>query len=205
MMNSSDVKGCCTHHYKCISWSAILVGALVGVGLSFLLNLFSIAIGLSVVSTTKEGLATLAVGGLIGVAIGTIAAMWTAGFTAGFLGYKPLHNHNLGVIYGFTAWCVALILTVLLAGQIGQYVSAYTTFIGKPAAVVSVEPTTTTVASTTSKEAVTVNTEKGINAIGVGGLSVFVLFFLGALSSALGGYSGTDCRRRCCEKDIKDV
>jgi len=30
----------CTHTYKRISWTAIFIGALVGLGLGFLLNLF---------------------------------------------------------------------------------------------------------------------------------------------------------------------
>jgi hypothetical protein len=70
---------------KRISWSAILAGALVGIGLSFLLNLFSIAMGLSFVSTTKEGLLTLVVSGLIGLVAGTIFVSFSSGFTAGYL------------------------------------------------------------------------------------------------------------------------
>src|SRR5687767_10657531 len=71
---------------KAISWTAILAGALVGMGLTFLLNTFSIGIGLSLVRTTEDGLTSLAIGGFIGLLIGAIVSMFAAGFTAGCLG-----------------------------------------------------------------------------------------------------------------------
>jgi hypothetical protein len=69
----------------------------VGVGLSFLLNLFSIAIGLSLVTTSKEGIASLAIGGFLGLVISAIAAMFVAGTTSGYLGRSCCAKRNLGV------------------------------------------------------------------------------------------------------------
>ena len=66
------------HCNKRISWSAILTGALVGVGLSFLLNLFGVAIGLSAFSMGDHGPASLAIGGLLGLIASTIIAMYCA-------------------------------------------------------------------------------------------------------------------------------
>jgi len=67
-----DASHCCCppHVYKRISWTAIFVGAIVAVGLSFLLNLFGIAIGLSAFTLSTDGASVLAVGGLVGMIIG---------------------------------------------------------------------------------------------------------------------------------------
>ena len=104
-----------------MSWTAIFVGALVGAGLGFLLNLFGIAIGLSIL-TQKDGAAALAVGGLLGFLIAVITSMVVAGYTAGYLGRTYCPKRNLGVLYGFTTWGVALILTAAVASHINHYV-----------------------------------------------------------------------------------
>lgn len=195
------------HCRKWISWSAILVGALVGVGLSFLLNLFSIAIGLSVFTTNKEGMITLALGGLIGLLIGGIAAMFVAGFTAGYLGRPYCYKRNLGVIYGFTTWCLVLILTVGLTSHLGHYVTAYSNFVSHPTIIKitadQAAPTVSTSnASTDSNQPeVTVNVEKATNTMGMGAFIIFVLFFIGALASCFGGHFGMSCR---CESECED-
>ena len=109
-------------HWKRLSWTAVIVGALVGVGLTFLLALFSAAIGLSAFSMDSTGATTLAVGGFIGVVIGILVSMFLAGWVAGYLGRPYAMGRNLGVLYGFTAWCLALLLTASFAGPIGRYV-----------------------------------------------------------------------------------
>src|SRR5688572_22301369 len=121
MNNASHCNICndpntCTHKtvcgIRCVSWSGILIGAFIAVGLSFLLNLFSVAIGLSTYHMGPDGAQTLAVGGLIGFAIGIIAIMYFSGWVAGFLGRVRCSSGNCGSIYGLTMWCVALVLTV---------------------------------------------------------------------------------------------
>ncbi len=145
---------------KRISWNAILVGALIGIGLSFLLNLFSVAIGLSIVKTTQEGLATLAIGGFIGLLIGTIVSMFVAGLAAGYLGRPYSIKRNLGIVYGFTTWCSALILMMLLASPIGSYVTSYSSFITHPTAVVFVNNQQSPAINTnTSNSSVEVNSQ----------------------------------------------
>ncbi|HVY53836.1 MAG TPA: hypothetical protein VHA13_04890, partial [Gammaproteobacteria bacterium] len=52
---------------KRLSWTAVIAGALVGIGLSFLLNIFSISIGLTLIKTSAEGAVSLALGGFIGL------------------------------------------------------------------------------------------------------------------------------------------
>jgi MFS family permease len=187
-------------HIKQISWSAIIVGALVGIGLGFLLNLFSVAIGLSLVTTSKEGIITLAVGGFIGLLIGTLVSMFLAGFAAGFLGRFCCVKRNLGVLYGFTTWCFALLITVVLASSMANYVAAYSEFITTPTSVVVANDNTTpaVTASTQARHTdVTVNAQKATNNLGISALLVFVLFFIGAIASCFGGHYGMVCESGC--------
>ncbi|MBA3661820.1 MAG: hypothetical protein H0W64_08840 [Gammaproteobacteria bacterium] len=181
---------------KCISWSAVLVGALVGVGLSFLLNLFSVAIGLSVFTSNTEGLVSLAIGGFIGLIIGGIVSMFLAGFAAGYLGRTHCWKHNLGIIYGFTTWSLALIITVLLTSHVGRYVAAYSNFIANPATIIvtSNENAPIVSESPNNSNAVTVNAEKATRTIGLGAFVVFILFLIGAISCCVGAYWGMSCR-----------
>ncbi|MCX7124855.1 MAG: hypothetical protein NTU49_03705 [Gammaproteobacteria bacterium] len=194
------------HYFKCVSWSAILVGALVGLGISFLLNLFGFSIGLSLLTTSKAGMITLAIGGFIGLLISVFVSMFVAGMTAGYLGRSYCGKRKLGVVYGFTTWCVALILSVLLASHIMHFVSNYTTLITNQA-VVSVTqnqemPAVTTQAKNTDTSMVIVNPQKATNTVGYVSFLVFILFIVGALASCFGGCFGMSClcRNSCCGK-----
>lgn len=180
----------CAHRQ--ISWTAIFVGALVGVGLSFLLNLFSVAIGLSVVSTSNEGLISLAVGGFVGLLIGGIISMFLAGLTAGYLGRAFCPQRNLGILYGFTTWCLALLFAILLTSSIGRYISSYSKFISNPATIIVSSNESTSSAPETSQPNTTTNAnlEKQTNTLGMGALIVFVLFFVGAVSTCFGAHYG---------------
>lgn len=188
---------CVTHHahdpfrVKRISWAAVLVGALVGLGISFLLNVFSIAIGLSLINTTSDGMVSLAVGGFLGMLIGIFVAMFSSGFVAGYLGKPYCSNKRMGVLYGFTAWCIGLILMVMLYTPTAHFLTNYMDFVAHPAAVISVAQAGSTVPTPVT------STPKTTTDLGIGVFMVFVLFFMGALSACLGGHCGMNC---CCEE-----
>lgn len=175
------------HHGKCISWSAIIIGALVGIGLSFLLNLFSVAIGLSVYNTSSEGAMTLAVGGFIALIIGIIVSMFMAGYVAGFIA-EPYRRCNVGLLYGFATWCLALIITVLLMSHVGRYVNTFSNTVSNPTMVIVNNDNEAPLAQQTSPRTVEVNAEKATRAIGLSAFITFVLFFIGAISSCTGAY-----------------
>jgi len=203
-MNEMQMQGHHHHcHHKAISWTAIITGALIGVGLSFLLNLFSVSIGLSAFTTSTDGLSTLAIGGFIGMLIGVIVTMFITGWVAGYLGQPYCAQRNLGVLYGFTAWCLALILAVLLATSISHFVTNYAMTVSHaPAASVNMTtdesaPVVSETKRTDHGSEVTVNTEKAANVIGATAFVTFILFFVGALSSCFGGHSGYEARRNC--------
>lgn len=177
------------HIHGCFAWKPIFAGALVAIGLSFLLNLFGVAIGLTAFTVNSEGLETLAFGGLIGTAIGIIAAMFAAGWVAGFLGNRH-HNyeekyHCLGALYGFLAWCVALIAAMYLAAHAQEYVTFYGHLIS------GTGDTAVRVANTPAATTATVTmTDQQATKLVISTYILFALFFLGAFSASLGGYCG---------------
>ena len=183
-----------------MSWTAIFVGALVGAGLGFLLNLFGIAIGLSIL-TQKDGAAALAVGGLLGFLIAVITSMVVAGYTAGYLGRTYCPKRNLGVLYGFTTWGVALILTAAVASHINHYVSTYSRAIsgstllvfqsenkGANEAPLGVSPSLTDEHHNSTNVALT-------RTLACSAFILFGLFFMGALSTCIGAYWGMTFER----------
>jgi len=155
-----------------IHWTAIIAGAFVGVGLTFLLNIFSMAIGLSAYTSSPNTAPAVAIGGVLGLLIGVIVSMGAAGFVAGYLGrFHHCYCHG-GVIYGFITWSLVLMLSALLIMPLTHYVSFYV--------------------SVTSQQ--NAPTQKMINAnpkhLAWNGWILFILFFLGAISSCISACYG---------------
>jgi hypothetical protein len=185
---------------KLFSWTAIIAGALANIGLSFLLNLSTLAIGLSAFTTDREGAISLALGGLLAIAIGAAIIMFLSGWIAGYLG-TPFYfaKPYSGILYGFIAWCLALLISVSVASQVGDYVTAYTNVVSHPVSTSS--PTIANppmVVETVSAQAdVRVNKSDEADAAhktGAGLSIIFILFFIGALSSCVGGHYGSTAR-----------
>ena len=194
-----------------ISWTAILVGAFVGLGLSFLLQAFSVATGLSFVTTDKAGMTTLAVGGFVGLIIGSVACMFTAGFVSGHLGQRYNIKRNLGAVYGFTTWSVMLVLLVLLASHMFRYVNVYTNFVSNPNTasmqwdghradrhLAMTEKNEVRESKNNEVKAVDTETKEAANKLGIASMLIFALFFIGAISCTYGGHCGMRC---VCKND----
>ena len=197
-------------HVSCMkrfSWSAVIVGALVGIGITFLLNLFSIAISLSAFNVNSAtGAATIAVGGLVGIAIGIIASMFTAGWVAGYLGRPHCFKRNLGILYGFTAWCLAFLIGVFVASHVGHYVAAYTSFISHPAVIVATSGDMMKMdAMPAAASTEVVVTQKAVQDLAISAFVVFLLFFLSALAACFGGHCGMcyRCGNEKCDIEPK--
>lgn len=190
------------HHFKCISWSAIFAGAFVGIGVGFLLNLLAMALGLSWAAIGKAGMASLATGGFLGIAISTIVSMFFAGMTAGCFARTHNAKRCTGITYGFVTWTLVLFLSVFFAAHVGNAVAQYTGFFtnqatisvaqdqATPALAASMQPNDTTV--------VMVNAQKATHALSYTSAVVFILFALGALASCFGGICGVRCGTSCC-------
>ncbi len=187
-----------------LSWSSIFIGALVGFGLGFLLNIFSFAIGLTAFVPTTSGLMKLAVGGFIGLLIGGIATMFVSGWAAGYFARSHCCNPRYGIIYGFTAWCLAVIISIFVAGYVGQFMTSQPYLAGQNSAIITnVHAQTMQAVSQKSNinppasaNRAEQNTEMAAHNLGLSLFITFVLFFVGALSSCFGGYFGMHSRIR---------
>lgn len=173
----------------CLAWKPIIAGSLVAIGLTFLLNLFSVAIGLNAFTTNSEGVQTLAFGGLLGTAIGIVAAMFASGWLAGYLGQRRCTKRHLGALYGFLTWCVSLLLAVFLASHIHEYVAFYGHFLSGTTDVI--------VSNATSDKQVVMEGAMHTSGLVISTYIIFALFFLSAFASALGGHCGM---RHCCKQ-----
>ncbi len=69
-------------HRSVFSWTAVLAGAIVGVGISFLLNLFNLAMGISSFTMAESGVITIAIGGFIGILIATLVSTFFTGWVS---------------------------------------------------------------------------------------------------------------------------
>jgi len=203
MNKEGKCHSCCV---KSMSWSAVIAGALVAIGVAFLLNLFSVAIGLSAFTLNKAGFVSLTVGGFIGLVISAAVAMFLGGWVAGYLGRYAAHKRDIGILYGFLSWSLALILTVFMASSIGKYVSSYSDFVRNPtivhvttneeAPMAVVKSMTTSMSPTHHMTEMTVNAEKATNNLGTVAMVVFLLFGIGAFASCIGGHYGINSRDR---------
>jgi len=184
MMNQQNIAH--TNECKCLSWRPIVAGAIVAIGLTFLLNLFSIAIGLTAITTNSDGIENLAIGGLIGIGIGILASMFAAGWLTGYLSKRHCNQRHLGALYGFLAWTVALLVSIFIASSVQQYISFYGNIISGASSVVQASgPNMSVTATTTTQHFVATS------------YVIFALFFLSAFSCTFGGHCGA--RHVCCD------
>lgn len=184
MMNNENLIH--ANECECFSWKPIIAGALIAVGLAFLLNLFSIAIGLTAFTTNSEGVETIVLGGLLGTAVGIVSSMFAAGWLTGYLGQRHCNKRHLGALYGFLAWCLALIIAIFLASHAQHYISFYGHFLsGTPDVAVS---NVAVVANNLSTKGLVISS-----------YIIFILFFLSAFACSLGGHCGMrhTCQNSC--------
>lgn len=192
-------------HHR-ISWSAIIIGALVGTGLGFLLNLFGMAIGLSAFSApTEGGTMTFAIGGFLGLLIAVIAGMLAAGYAAGYVGRMCCSSTSFGVLYGFATWTLTLIFSAMLVGAVSNYVAVYANRAANVAMSNDIRSFAQPQAAQTNGQAdAAVSNQLKPNPDNLMDLSdaawmafvAFVLFFIGALSSCIGALWGMGCCKR---------
>jgi hypothetical protein len=109
---------------RSISWSAILAGVAVTLGISLLLALLGAGLGARSVSPLQEGnpFEGIGKGALIWIVISGIVAFFAGGWTAG--SGSGWVSQRLSAIHGVVTWAVASILTVwLITGAAGSVLS----------------------------------------------------------------------------------
>lgn len=177
-----------------ISWSALFSGALVGVGLCYLLQLFCVAVGLS---AYQHSTMTIAIGGFIGLLIGIIVAMGIAGFVSGYLGRFYYCFCHGGVIYGFLTWIMTVLIIAVLFLPLTRFTAIYSHALGSPIVI----PQHTLNASQPSpprpeqEEVTQSNVPMENKALANSFWAIFVLLFCGAISTCVGSVYGMNCKK----------
>lgn len=188
----------CGHHR--VSGMAIVIGALVAIGLGFLANILSLAIGLTAFPVSTEGKVAFAATGFVWLVVLAIVTMFIAGWVAGWLGRPLAFKRKLGEIYGFSAWVLALVVTILLANSAGDYLTQRTYMVDRtnPAFQLTNQVTSAVTGQTArSSGGVRANTpEAEAENLGTISFATFFILFIGALSATFGGRVGIRHRRR---------
>src|SRR5262249_52895975 len=108
-----------------ISWSAILAGVAVTLGVSLLLTLLGAGLGAASINPMQEsnpfqGLGKLSI---LWMVISGIVAFFAGGWVAGF-GSGAATSKGESAVHGFVAWSIAAILTVgLITSAAGSVLS----------------------------------------------------------------------------------
>lgn len=204
--------------YRSLSWTGVIAGALVAISLSFLLNLFEMGIGLSIVQTSEQGVVTMVIGGLIAMAVGGMIVMFAAGWVSGYLARFYHWHRHVGILQGLAAWSLALILTFLLLGLHSNLLTYSSQLLTETSLLNPSAPSTINLtnndnapavnvnANFTSPSQITVNTQTAVNTLGMGALIAFLIFILGAIASCVGGYYGVgQPEKTCLPNDPKKV
>lgn len=184
-----------TYPFKRICWSAVFVGAVVAVGLSFLFNLFAIAIGLTAFTMDKSGAMGFGLGGAISIFIIVVISMMAAGYAAGYLGRHYAPKRNLGILYGFTTWTVAILLSAAVIGHVTNYTTVYSHDIGNTSYTMHQDNESATFSKKTGTSMSTQQLSLSKDSIATGAFLIFGLFFIGAIATCVGATYGMSCRR----------
>ncbi|CAN5245044.1 hypothetical protein BH10PSE19_BH10PSE19_14700 [soil metagenome] len=193
-------------HTHCISWNAIVAAALVAIGLNFLLYIFTTGVGLSAFTLNSNGQLTLMVGGLIWLVIASYFIMFLVGWIAATHAKHRILHRCTGALHGFTAWSLALVITVVLfssgvSNTVG--IPVFTQYgynnVATTAAATAAQATGSVVGNTVPPSN-PVEAKTVANKTGLGILALFFIFLSSALGSICGGYTAT--KSICCgEKD----
>jgi ABC-type multidrug transport system fused ATPase/permease subunit len=194
-----------------ISWSAVISGALVAIGLSFLLNIFTISIGLTAYTNSPDGNKVLVIGGYIGIVLCAMVSMFISGWVSGFLGHykfnlRECFNIKISILHGFSSWCISLILSICLMANVDQFFyskehSLYHNEMIDKLTRDNFEKNGTLKKDSSSPDNFDFRgkneTKIESKNIGKSLFLTFILFFVGAVMSAYGACVGMCSQRRC--------
>lgn len=167
------------------SWTGVFVGALVGFGLNFLLNLLSLAIGISIFAKQTSDKISISAAGVIIFILIAITSMFMTGWVAGKLSLLSSIRKRWGFLYGFSAWCLCFIMTVILLMNTLQFTQFHSNFTSKNLTAIRITNQSPMLTETENS-----NSETDKKIISLNAYVTFIFFLLGAFASSVGGYVG---------------
>lgn len=171
-----------------ISWSAIISGAVVGVGLCFLFHLLTSGIGLSAMTKTVGGTQVLVASVLLWLYLGNYFIFFLSGWVTGKLA-RPYCSHPCtGLLYGFMAWSLTLIFSMVLFAHVSD--KSTIEIIPSMHSTTMEERMVMANPDTSNKKATVIDndTQEAIQKVGIANLAIFLVFLSGALGGAIGSY-----------------
>lgn len=121
MMNIVEIENKHSNSWQ-ISWSAVITGAIIAFGATFLFNFLTISLGLVLYTPSAEGSAQLVNEAFLWTLIGGFILLLLTGWVTGKLigiSHSRVPKSITGATHGFLAWALYLImslsLTVLLS------------------------------------------------------------------------------------------
>jgi hypothetical protein len=176
-----------------LSWSALFAGALGGLGLNFLLNLLALAIGLASFSIEESGQTFFSLGGFLAFGFFAVLSMFFTGWIAGILSPRNLKRTAWGLLFGFLSWCILLVGTTILLMNMIQFAAFHSNFTSNLVAIKiqnNAPMLTETKAHSIQISPLSLNIETKKKVITVNAFLTFLFFFMGAVSSSIGGLIG---------------
>lgn len=190
---------------KYVSWNAILFGSLVAIGLTFLFNLLTVALGLSLFSPSQSGKMALTFAGFAWILIGGYIILFLAGWVTGRI---VSHKHSLhaanGILHGFLAWTIYLIISMFVLSHMASESAA--TLLRNTVIQSNVTHDTDLNATESTKRNVNAENDANepsphqVHKAGIATFATFFIFLIGAIGCCAGACYGIKECRKCHEK-----
>lgn len=163
---------------KHIYWKAVTVGVISAVGITFLFNFLTIAVGLILFNRGQDSMMALTFGTVAWMVVGSYMIMYVAGWIGGRQLYTD-YSFNVanGLLHGFVIWSLYLIVSIVLLSLMPEAVTAAilkSLFIHLPG------KTETAQAVTTSN----------VHNVGYAALVTFFIFLMGMIGCCIGAACG---------------
>lgn len=167
-----------------IAWNGVFAGVAVAIGLTFLFNLLTIGLGLTLATRSEAGQTALTWGGVAWMVVGSYIVLFIPGWISGRMVSEDCSmSVCCGFLHGFVTWSIYLALSWILLSFLTDDLTASimnTLFVGAPGEAPN-----------------TINELQAANRTGYAGLFSFGIFLIGALGCTIGGACGIKDYKRC--------
>lgn len=179
---------------KHLYWKAVWVGAIVAVGMTFLFNLLTIGIDLSLLKRNPNEMMALTFGTVAWMVVGSYVTLFIPGWVTGRLVNEEYSFHlGNGFLHGFVMWTIFLMINIifLLLLSLSSSAAALKTYF-------------LNLTSIGNLSQVQQSTE-AVNQLGYLALVIFSIYFIGALGSCIGASCGIKESKRCHQARLESL